>query len=281
MLYHSCPALLILLLKVFLKFVTNMENFNLPIPHLQKGQSVKAWRILYTAATPGLSEEQQRTLLPVVVDRSTADQAWACKAAERTTLKAALDELEARLDCKPTRLVATQLFFELKPTEAVSLKNLSEFFFQVLDSGNTASVAYDLIALKFLQQIPGATKLFSENETDIEGNMTEEKVMALFDKVKRRLQEKETRRAEKKEEVFIAEELEKVPRWAEELQGDIAGLQKALRTDRKRNVELSNSCPSEDEEAFYNSRKRKSKKKRHEAKDRPVQQDEEGPSSNR
>ena len=42
----------------------------------------------------------------------------------------------------------SQRFFELKPTEAVSLANLSEFFFQVLDSGNMASVAYDLIALE-------------------------------------------------------------------------------------------------------------------------------------
>ena len=126
-----------------------------------------------------------------------------------------------------------------------------------------------------------ATKLFSENEAEFEGNKTEERVIALFDKVKWRLQEKERRKAEKKEEAFITEELEKVPRWAEDLQEDIAGLQKVLRVERKRTVERSDSFPSEDEEAFYNSRERKSKKKRHEAKDPPVQEDKEDPSSNR
>ena len=78
------------------------------------------------------------------------------KASEKLTLKAALDELESRVDGKVTRLVATQRFFELRPTTVVSVRNLSEFFFKVLETGNTARVTYDLIALKFLQQIPGA-----------------------------------------------------------------------------------------------------------------------------
>ena len=274
MLYHSCPALLILLLKVFLKIVTNMQNFNLPIPHLQKGQSVKSWRILYTAATPGLSEEQQRTLLPVVVDRSTTDKAWACKAAGKTTLKEALDDLQARLDCKLTRLDAAQKFFELKPAAAVSLENLSEYFFQVLEAGSIASVAYDLIALKFLQPIPGATKLFSENEAELKENMSEEQVIAIFDKVKRRLQEKDRGKAEKKEESFMAEGLEKVPKWAEDLREDIMGLQKTLQGGRMKMVpEASDSLSHESKAVFYNSRKRKSKKKKQKLKDQPDHED--------
>ena len=276
---HSCSALLILLLKVFLKIVISMENFNLSIPHLQKGQSVKAWRILYTAATSGFSEEQQRALLPAVVDRGAAEQAWACKAAERTTLKEALDELEARVDKKLPRLVTTQKFFELKPTKSVTLENLAEFFFEVLDAGNTAGVAHDLIALKFLHPIPGASKLFLENETELEGSMTEERVIALFDKVKQRLQEKEIKDAKEKGEVYISEEPEKIPRWAEELQEDIASLKKSLEVKRQR---AATTRTAGEEKAFYNTRRKKIKKKNQEAKERPVPKDiEETSSSNR
>ena len=277
MLYHSCPALLILLLKVFEKSCTFMDNFNIPIPHLQEGQCVKAWRILYTAATSGLSEEQQRKLLPAAVDRNTADQAWAIKASERLTLKAALDELETRVDGKLTRLVATQRFFELRATTAVSVRNLSEFFFEVLEAGNTARVTYDLIALKFLQQVPGAAKLFSENETELEGNMTEEKVMALFDKVKERLQKKERMETKEKDEVFLSAVTEKVPWWAEELQEDIASL-KALISKREQSAEQADSGRAGKKEVYYNSRP---KQKRHTTKNCTARKGKGEPDGNR
>ena len=82
-----------------------------------------------------------------------------------------------------------------------------------------------------------ATKLFSENEAEFEGNKTEERVIALFDKVKRRLQEKERRKAEKKEEAFITEELEKVP--------GLGGLKICRRTsqDSKKSFELREREP--------------------------------------
>ena len=85
-----------------------MENFSIPIPHLQKGQSVRDWRVLYESAISVLTDEQQRKLLPIAVDRNSADQEWATKASAKTALKGALDDLETRLDgnsdsgCKET-----------------------------------------------------------------------------------------------------------------------------------------------------------------------------------
>ena len=138
------------------------QNFSIPIPHLRSGQSV-----LYAAATAVFTDEQKRTLLPIAVDRNSADQAWASKAAAKATLKEALDELETRIGGKPSRFVAVQPFYDLKPATKVTLDSLSTFFFKALEAGNAAKVAYDLIAIKFLRYVPDATKLFTENEGKI------------------------------------------------------------------------------------------------------------------
>ena len=94
--------------------------------------------------------------------------------------------------------------------------------------------------------------------------MTEEKVMALFDKAKERLQKKERRETEEKDEVFLTVVTEKVPRWAEELQEDIVSLKKARILKRERSAELADSGKADKKEAYYNSRQ---KQKRHTTKD--------------
>lgn len=240
-----------------------MENFSIPIPHLQKGQSVRDWRVLYASATSVLTDEQQRKLLPIAVDRNTADQAWATKASSKANLKVALDELETRLDGKPTRQVAVQRFFDLKPATAVTLETLSVFFFEVLRAGKTAVISYDLIAIKFLQFIPGATKLFSDNEKDIKSDMTEDKVIALFDKVKERVQKRTKKDTEIKEEVFMTMEKEEaVPGWAQELQAEVATIRKSLKVKTRCAMTSTDSCLSSNEEAFYTKKQAEQNKKK-------------------
>ena len=138
-------------------------------------------------------------------------------------------------------------------------------------------MTYDLIALKFLEQIPGAAKLFSENETELEGNMTEEKVMALFDKVKERLQKKERMETKEKDEVFLSAVTEKVPWWAEELQEDIASL-KALISKREQSAEQADSGRAGKKEVYYNSRP---KQKRHTTKNCTARKGKGEPDGNR
>ena len=82
------------------------QAYNLTIPHL------KDWRVLYTSAEVLFGEKQAIQFLPIAVDRSPADQKWASEAAKQETLKAALYELETRLDGKKTRFVAITEFFK-------------------------------------------------------------------------------------------------------------------------------------------------------------------------
>ena len=214
---------------------------------------------MYTSATALLKQPEQIQFLPIAVDRSPADQAWASKAAKHTTLKEALDELELRLDGKPTRFVAVKTFFELKPAARISLTNLSGFFFDVLEAGKSAEVTFDLIALKFLQHVPGSTKLFTDNESKIKADMTEDALIEFFDIVKSKL----SRMAKAdptfiKEEVFAVEESiqaqeETIPRWAEQLRSEVMEIKQSLQPQSQVVPRSSDSCSSSTDDAFYNN----------------------------
>ena len=82
-----------------------------------------------------LVEKLAIQFLPIAVDRSPADQKWASEAAKQETLKAALDELETRLDDKKTLFVAMTEFFNIKPPKTISQESLSFFFFEALEAG--------------------------------------------------------------------------------------------------------------------------------------------------
>ena len=203
---------------------------------------------MYTSASALLKQPEQIQFLPIAVDRSPADQAWASKAAKHTTLKEALDELELRLDGKPTRFVAVKTFFELKPAARISLTNLSEFFFDVLEAGKSAEMTFDLIALKFLQHVPGSTKLFTDNESKIKADMTEDALsrMAKVDP------------SFIKEEVFAVEECiqaheETIPRWAEQLRSEVMEIKQSLQPQSQVDPRSSDSCSSSTDDAFYSN----------------------------
>ena len=237
--------------------------YNLSIPHLKVGQKVSDWRTLYTSATALLEEKQKVGFLPVAVDRSTADQEWTAEAAKHETLKDALNELQIRLDGKKTRLVAMTEFFRLKPRDDKMLNQhtLSTFFFEVLEVGHQAKLTNDVIAMKFLEYIPGAAKLYSDNEKEITEEMTNAKLIEFFDVVKERL-------SKGKDEVLvetIAEEVfhvnstseEKVPRWAENLQAEVSALKSSLK-----NISSTESTSDDQNEAFYYKKDGKNYKKK-------------------
>ena len=89
-----------------------------------------------------------------MVQRSSADMKWALEAAKKPTLKGALDEREARIDGKKSRLVTVADFFALKPAAEISSdQELSAFFFEAMDMGKSAGISADLIMCKFLQHV--------------------------------------------------------------------------------------------------------------------------------
>ena len=229
--------------------------FNMNIPHLKKGQKVQEWRPLYAAATATYKDAEAIKFLPIVVDRSPADQKWATAATKQATLKEALDELESRLDGRKTRFVAMKDFFNLKPTATVSLETLETFFFQALEAGKAAEISNDVIAIKFLEFVPGATKLFNDNKAHIKTDMTEDQLIAFFDTVRAKLatlNPKDEPRAVK-EEVFqlntaeSSEAEEVLPKWAEELKSQVFALTK---TFKARNAATFTSTDSSMDESY-------------------------------
>jgi hypothetical protein len=194
----------------------------------------------------------------VAVDRTPADQKWATEAAKKDTLKAALDELEVRLDGKKTRFVALTDFFNLKSPKMLTPTSLSSFFFEALEAGKAAGVTFDIIAVKFLQFVPGATKLFNDNEKKITVDMTETHLIELFDVVKESTCKSDKRSNETVEvhEVFHVNSDEHMPKWAEQLQAEVSALKTTLKTLS------STESSATDEKAFFYRKDGKSFKKK-------------------
>ena len=207
--------------------------FSMEIPHLKPGQKGSDWRGLYIAATLLLEETQKIGYLPIAVDRTPADQKWAFAAAEKDKLADALDELELRLDGKKNRFQAMGDFFNLQPSRPVTSETLSEFFFGVREAGIAANVTNDLIALKFIQHIPGGNKLFTDQEDKIDTDMKESDLIGLFDEAKKRLIK--VKGSNKQSEmvpvdVFHVKEPdpEPMPEWAKELKLQVLALEASL-----------------------------------------------------
>lgn len=224
-----------------------MQSFNLAIPNLKPEQKVRDWRTLYTAATSLLTEAQQIAHLPIAVDRSLADQKWASEATKKKTLKGALDELELRLDGKKTKFQAMTDFFKLQPGSTITPANVSDFFFSALEAGKAAAITNDAIAIKFLQDIPGGSKLFAEKEEKIKADMTDDDLIKLFDYVKEKLQKKaKTAAEERPTSSFMAVESEPVPRWARDLREQVAALESAIQS-----FSSTDSGTEEQNRAYY------------------------------
>ena len=205
--------------------------FSMEIPHLKPGQKVSDWRGLYIAATLLLEETQKIGYLPIAVDRTPADQKWAFAAAEKDKLADALDELELRLDGKKNRFQAMSDFFNLQPSCPVTSETLSELFFTVREAGIAANVTIDLIALKFIQHIPGGNKLFTDLEDKINTGMKESELTGLFDEARKRLLKRPNKQSEMVPvEVFHAKEPdpEPMPEWAKELKLQVLALEASL-----------------------------------------------------
>lgn len=229
-------------------------SFNTLIPQLKEGVTVKEWRRLFECAVAGLANDKARiAYIPFAVQRSTADTKWALEAIKKNTLREALDELEARIDGKKTRLVAASEFFNLKPASEITMDSeLSALFFDVLEKGAAAAVPHDLVMLKFIQFVPQASKLFDGCEADIKADMTETKMVAIFDKVRKKLSKNNVPEAaashvQVKQEVFYSGE-EHVPKWAADLRNQVEGIKEVLGMQE---------TSSSDDQAYYSNNKAK------------------------
>ena len=225
------------------------------IPYLRVNERVKDWRKLYTAATAGLSEEQQRAFLPLYVGkkgRPEGEQVIAEIAAQKTSLKSALDELEALIDGPPSRMDLFNNVLEMKPTTS-DFSGLTSFFFTLKREGERAGISYDLVMMRFLNFVRNGRKFFDEKRDKIMANMSEEELVELFKEVQTKLKPVSEKtntkmdfslKEEPKEEDYVFDvdddvKEEEIPSWAKALQ---QGLE-----------DLSGRMDANQPEAFYYS----------------------------
>lgn len=197
------------------------------IPILHVGQKVSEWRHLFEASVSLVSKETDRVkMLPLAVNRSGADRAWAVRAAKQTTLKAALDELETRLDGEPSRWTLATDFYKLAPTQPLKPSNLGDFFFAVLDTGVAAKVPYDLIAIKFLEYLPGGQKFYSDLKQKIDAAQSEAAVIEVYDHIcKAPIKWEASAGVKIKAEVFKVDSKEEdMPAWASRFLEQVGGV---------------------------------------------------------
>jgi hypothetical protein len=245
-----------------------MAAASIEIPYLKKGVLVKDWKKGFLAATALLQEAQRVAILPLYVNRSSGDQQWAYKAAEKTTIKAALEQLELNLDGAKSKLNAAVEFFNLAPLDKNMTERsaISSFWFNVLDSGTAAGVAKDLIIYKFLQYAPQGNKIFEKMKETIKADISDADMGKVFDEIVKKLSEKGnhlTDNAKIKEEVFVANEPDgnKISEMIASLQEQINSLRMDYQSVEADSDTDSDTEEFDDEGPVYFTQKRKFNKK--------------------
>ena len=244
-----------------------MATTSIEIPHLPKGTLVKDWKKGFLAATALLTKEQKLSILPLYVNRSAGDQAWAYEAAKKETIEEALAELQARIDGTETIMVTSQKFFELSLPDADKSNRsaVSSFYFKVVESGEAAGVPKNLIVCKFLQNVAHGSKVFVKNKSKIVPEITNEDVNNIFEEVQEKLLEKPVASPKVKvEEVFHSSDVQSVSQMFSKLQEQIDDIKISI--DHSNIVAISDcessdmeECSDEDENPvlFYKNSKGK------------------------
>ena len=244
-----------------------MATTSIEIPHLPKGTLVKDWKKGFLAATALLTKEQKLSILPLYVNRSAGDQAWAYEAAKKETIEEALTELQARIDGKESLLVSSQKFFELSLPEADKSNRsaVSSFWFKVVESGEAAGVPINLILCKFLQNVAHGNKVFVKNKSKIVPEMTSTDANTIFEEIQEKLLEKPVYSPKVKvEEVFHSSDVQSVSQMFSKLQEQIDDIK--ITIDQSNIVAQSESelsdmeeCSDEDDNPvlFYKNSKSK------------------------
>ena len=221
------------------------------LPKLQVGQTAAEWRVLFEAAVALIKEEKENIkLLPLAINRSSSDRAWAVRAKSKDTLREALDELVFLIDGHPSRLVAAGNFFSVRPNETLTQANLAEYFFKVLDSGKTAGMNFDVIAIKFLQHVPHGHKTYTEWEARINAGLDEAGVISIFYSVRNHLSSRGESASQikgVKADVFNVQKEEVMPRWAKGLAEEVNELKRKITIPKHQEPLSDSSCSSEHE----------------------------------
>lgn len=233
-------------------------NMLTPIPYLQVGQSIVDWGKEFTAACAQLEDVKSLKILPQYAGRDVGTKEYAYIACEdpekKKTLAAALIELANFVEGKQTRLAKSSKFFNVT-LEDTTVEAQTKFFFELVNSGNEATIPSDVIILKFLQAIPGGNKFFDKSKDEVVPGLDKRAMITLFQKWTIRESHDAVQSKFIKEETFVTEENTKLA----QLEQDLADIRLKL-------VQFTGNgdASSSDSESvmFNDSKKRDHKSKR-------------------
>ena len=222
-----------------------------PIPKLQPGQKVRDWRRLYIAATALVTEKQQINLLPAYGARDAGEILIAESCTAKTTIVAALNELESLIDGTLTPLNSFKDFWACKPVKN-GYNELIAFYFVLTNEGKAAKIPNDMVMMRYLNFVPGSEKIFKDHKELFVAAMTTANMAQVFTDVKKKLTTTQSRdnnglerqiKQETNEYVFAAEEEEdeKPPAWARSMMEELNYVKKQVFDDTDDNQVLYNS----------------------------------------
>ena len=226
------------------------------IPYLLKTQKVRDWRGLYSAATAGIEEAQRVAYLPLYVGRNGRDegeQAIAEAVGKATSLKEALDDLQALIDGPPSRVELFNAAMDMKPVTQ-DFGGMTSYFFRLLKEAKRAEISFDMVILRVLKYIRNGNKFHEDKADDIKANMSEAKCLELFRELQSKLKtgpSSEIGKVKKEPEdtgfVFnIEEEMkENMPQWAQDMRRDLTEVIQQVGMEP-----AGTSRPEEDDETY-------------------------------
>lgn len=220
---------------------------------------MRDWRGLYTAATAGIKDDQRIAYLPLYVKRDEGEQAIAEAVGSETTLKGALDELQALIDGPPSRVELFNAAMDMKPART-DYGGITSYFFRFLKEAKRAKITYDMILLRLLNHVRNGNKFYNDKEEDFKADMTEAKCLELFKELQTKLKTGavvEGVKIKNEHEVeagFVfnvsEESSNNMPQWAQEMRQDLTEM---MNQAERRENEIPGSLGQEEEYPVYHA----------------------------
>ena len=242
------------------------------VPALAPGQRVEDWGKIYTLACACLDTEKKKIdLLPLYICRDDSERDVAYLATQKdTSLVAALTRCSELIDGKPSLVESTRRFFNFNAED--KSKDLKSVFFSLRTLGDAALVTKDLVMLRFLGLVPSGERFYEDNKDDFVPEMTDDKMIELFGKLKPKLDQAATKRdiivkQERSREGYVFTASDEEAGWTEvveNLKGELNSIKDYLndKDDKEEMPASAGGTAKESEaEAYYANQAKKDRRR--------------------
>ena len=234
---------------------TSRMMSTLSIPHLQRNQTIAAWKSEFIASTITLPDQQRRDILPVYINRYPGEQELAKIAVKQD---AAFAELETLIEGEYLTPVSQRTFSIVNYwiPEYLHKKHTCSNF-KLYKKAELAGVSTHVTLKKFFADIPQGSKIYEEQKANIKSGMAETDIVALLKVIQPKLKEmsQDNRKVLPEEEAFNATtsttEDTMMPKWAESLHKDMQHIKsKMQRLTAESDWEESTDSEADSEQAY-------------------------------